>query len=375
MRLGIIIEQFSLVEKAKDPGLLAESLASLGNEVTVYCLKTDVPAPENFRLQKISRHQRDSVAFWSQEKAETLLIYSWLSLRYGRLIRALKKNQKKIILKLDSDGRLFAPFRPSYLRVFGLTASWQSKLKHIARLGQWAFFSRLISRKRLGQIEQADAVIIESPLARDNLVASLAYCQRSDLALKIACLPNPVKVSALEQPVSRENRIISVGRWRDRRKNGAGLIRTLSALQTDWQILLIGSGSAQLKTLIKKNNPELKIESRENIPHEELASLYRRSRVFFAPSLADSFNLSAAEALANGCSIAATPLESFQYFTLGGRFGTIAKSPEAEDLLQAIKAEISRWENKTYDPEAIAGFWRAELNPGRISQEIIELSK
>lgn len=371
MTIGLIITQFRTTEKSKDPGIIAASLVKLGHEVILYCLATDISHFSGVTVKTISRNELNSHVFWAAEKPTAFLIYSWLSLRYSRLIKILKEKNKIIILKLDSDGHLIYPLKPSYLRVWGLDSSLKAKFSHLLRLGQWFLFPKIISRRKIVQIARADAVIIESPLASENLKKSLASWHQENLNKKIFFIPNPLPLIPQNLNAPRENLIISVGRWHDKRKNAAGIIKTFSVLKNPgWKILLIGRGSSELKNSISKNNPNLEIRTQEFIAPEIIGEYYQQGKIFFAPSVADSFNLAAASALSYGLSLAATPLESFQYFAANGRYGTAS-----EDLIQALETEINKWGNNSRNPQEISAYWQSQLNPDKIGQEIEKLIK
>lgn len=385
MRIGLFINNFFSVQNDKDPGIIARSLATLGYEVTIYCFqtetinpaKTGAPDPNGLEIKTITTAQMRSASFWLAEGKEAVLVYSWLSLRFTPLLKALKSAGSKIVLKLDSDGRLLYPLRPSYLRVKGLTSSGQDMWLYFLRLIQWYIFPKLISRQRLGQLTLANAVIIESPQASQNLKNSLDFWRREDLKAKINFIPNPlspeIEISDVSCP--KTNLLISIARWEDKRKNAAGLIKTLATidLPDDWEILLIGTGSLKLQTKIKRHNPTLKITTREQVDHQDIFSYLSSAKIFLAPSLADSFNLAALEALGCGCSLAATPLESFQFFASGGQYGTIATDFKTVNLQAAINSEIAKWNQGKYQPMITADYWRQELSAAKVSQTLSNL--
>jgi len=380
MKIGLFINNFYQTQSLKDPGVIATTLAKLGHTLTIYCLETDLTSASfDIPIKKISPAELNSDIFWATEDNQVIIIYSWLSLRYTKLIKILRLNKIKIILKLDSDGHLIYPLRPSYLRVFGLTNSLKAKLIHLTRLLLWLLFPKTISRLKIKQIIQADALIIESPLAQKNLQQSLQYWQHADLSKKIFFIPNPLNINSEnnERLANKENLIVSIGRWADRRKNGDGLIKILSNFKssTNWNFLIIGAGANKLKKIINKNNPLLKITAAEKIDHPTLLEYLKSSKIFLAPSRADSFNLAAAEALGAGASLAATPLESFIYFSANGRFGTISKNIEANTILMALEAEIIKWEQNLYNPQITAANWQTELNPTKIGRDLENLIK
>lgn len=396
MRLGLFISQFNQTEISKDPGLIARALADAGYEVTVYCrasrsdednAKSRFPlAAQPFTIRPISRAEFNSGDFWRSEKNETVIIYSWLSLRYSRLIRLLKTNGSKVILKLDSDGRLIYPAIPTYLRARAWKRSLISFFMYLVRLAQWYIFPRTVSWQRIKQIKMSDALIIESPRAAYNLQKSLAFWKKETLAKKIWTIANPVlNLNNLDinfHPSRQDERkksstIISVGRWTDRRKNGRGLAEALMLLtkHSTWNIVLIGQGSSKLKDRIRRKNPNLEISAIENVPHQEIWPYLNRSKIFLASSLSDSFNLAAAEALCCGCSLAGTPIESFYFFTADNQYGSIASDFSGPRLAEVLEKEIKKWEDNAYSSEDIAKHWQHRLSTAAIGGEIDRLIK
>ena len=192
MKIGIFIDNFFEAQRYKDPGVIAESLFNLGHQVTIYCLNTNSEKLNEIIIKKISKKESENTLFWKEEKIDQVILYSWLSLRFSSLIKALKSANKKIILKLDSDGHLIHPLKPTYLRTFGRDNSLKQLIIHIIRSLQWSIFSKLNSRKRINQLSLSDAAIIESPLALINLKNSLEKWQREDLANKLFFIPDPV---------------------------------------------------------------------------------------------------------------------------------------------------------------------------------------
>jgi len=371
MTLGIFLEKFTDTEIEKDPGLIASGLAR-DHVVTVFAHTSSPLAEQKFNLKRVSRTERDQASFWRNSGIQVLIIYSWLSLRYSKMIQAASQAGVKVILKLDSDGYLLFPVRPSYLRVFGLDKSLSAKLKHLIRLLEWSLFPRLISRRRIKQIETCAAAIIESPRAKENLLSSLDYWHQAGLGKKIKVIPNPIKFPALNLNAKR-NRIVCIGRWDDARKNAGALVKVLSQLKTDWEINIIGHDALALGEKIKANNPDISLTTDEKLSHTEIFQRLASAKIFFAPSLAESFNLAAAEALVGGCSLVGGPLPSFQYFSDEGRSGNLASDFSVDALQTALENDLKKWTVNGYQAENIAAHWQAELNLNKISSDISQL--
>lgn len=374
MKIGIFLEKFTNTEIDKDPGIIASRLLKEGIDLKVFSCSPSLEVTQKFSVIKINKNYYESISYWKKSGIETLIIYSWLSIRYTKMISSAKKAGLKVILKLDSDGFLIHPFKPSYIKVFGIDKSMRSKIKYIMRMCQWYLIPRFISKIKIRQIEMSDAVIIETPKAKENLVYSLSFWGKNILSEKIRIIPNPiVKQSTI---IKNKNDLITcIGRWDALQKNPKGLIQVLSKTKTNWKINLIGNGSINLANKIKKNNPDILINAQEKITHDEIFLILSKTKIFFAPSIYESFNLAAAEALCCGCSVVGGPIPSFQYFINDNFSGSISDDFDSNSLKLVLEKDIEKWDNGKYNPEEIAKYWRQELSEEKVSKQIIELIK
>lgn len=372
MNIGIFLENVTDTEINKDPGLIAKGLIKRGHTVTIFSYHASENVKKSFNTKIINKEKATDINFWKNSDVGTLIIYSWLSLRYSRMIISAKKAGLKIYLKLDSDGRLLYPLRPSYLKVFGLDDSIKAKIIHVLRLVQWYLFPRLITRQRLNQLKNSDGVIIESPQAKDNLINSLKYWHKDNLVSLIKIIPNPILSSDIT-PQQKENKIMAIGRWRDKRKNGQALIKILSQLNTNWQIHLIGEASDELQKSILKINKNLQIKASNKLTHAEVIHFLQSAKIIISPSLSESFNLAVAEALCAGCSVVGGPIPSFLYFIDQDNFGTLSTNFNYTSLLSALEKDVKKWEMNTYDAEQISAHWKKELNQEAVIDKIIDM--
>ena len=378
MTIGIFIDNFFDPQKYKDPGLISESLVEIDCEVTVYCLSTNLGNFNGVKVRKISKKQAESPLFWRSEEIEIAMIYSWLSLRFSKTIKALKSSNKKIVLKLDSDGRLFSPLKPAYLRTFGKNRSPRGVLVHLLRILQWSIFLKIIDKKKIEQLAISDAAIIESPLAKNNIIYSLIHHHRADLIKKLAFIPNPIGIDFIKAEAgdikNKKNTIISIGRWDDNQKNKNGLISVIkNSRLKNWEFIIIGKKSSIIAESVRNFVDSQRIIALEEVPHAEIFEYLKTSKIFLSPSYYESFNLAAAEALCCGCSLVGTPLESFRYFTHQEKYGTTSKSFEAGDINSALEREIINWNNGARNPLVTAEYWQEKLAPEIIAKKLVYL--
>ena len=142
-----------------------------------------------------------------------------------------------------------------------------------------------------------------------------------------------------------------------------------------WRLVIIGEESSKIKSLLKKSEPNIDIEAIEKIEHQLIGKYLEKSKIFFAPSNHESFNLAVAESLCFGCSLAGTPLESFFYFSDQERFGTIAKNFKIMEIKKALENEILKWDNNQYNSSEISKYWREQLSPEIVVKSIESLLK
>lgn len=370
MKIGFFIENFTNIEFHKEPGGIVQSLTKIGYAVKVFCNKSESEANSNFNLKVISKAESNDHKFWKEQDIDRLIIYSWLSLRYTKLIKQATKAGIKVFLKLDSDGSLIYPNRPSYMKTHGLNSSLKERLIYIARLFQWFVIPKFISKIKIKQIELSEAVFIESPQAKEILSQSLLYWNRKDLIEKIKVIEPPVKWDL--EKLGKRNEILCIGRWESKQKNTKALIEVLNNLNTNWKIKIIGNEAEKVRSKIR--NKTISITSINKLTHDELLKLFPSSKIIFVPSVWETFCLVAAEGLVAGCSVVAGPIAPLIYLT-SKNSGTISKDFSSTSLLKALQEDINRWENKYYDYEKIANDWRAVLNSEVIAKKISHLMR
>lgn len=374
MKIGIFIDNFFEAQKYKDPGVIAESLFNLGHQVTIYCFNTNSEKLNTIVIKKINKINSIDYLFWKEEKIDAVLLYSWLSLKFSKIIEAISKNNIRLILKLDSDGHLIYPLIPRYLTHGPRNNSLKSLSLYVLRLIEWKLFPHLISKKRINQIKLAYALIIESPKAAENLSHSLNYYKKKELAKKINIIPNPIAIDHKDNKFKKKNIIISVGRWNDKQKNGEALEIIIKRFnRSNWEFLLFGEGSDDIKNRIKKHNPTINIYSKDHISHDEILKKMSKSKILFAPSIYEGYSISASEAVCNGCSIAGTPIESFFCLTENEKFGSLSKNFSIESIEKSLYREIREWDEGRRLPTIISEISKKKLNPKRIAKKINHL--
>ena len=185
---------------------------------------------------------------------------------------------------------------------------------------------RRVANAIIQHVEFADVVIIESPRALANLHSFFNYWRRPDLLPRFRFVPNPVAPGILNTQLEpKRNAVISVGNWKDPRKNVYGLVdsaRDFLGRMPKWKMRIIGQGQDFVQERLSRWPQDLRIrtELHDLIPHSNVIELLNESRIFFSPSLRESWGIAAAEALCMGCTIVGPPLESFAFLADDGLF-------------------------------------------------------
>lgn len=140
----------------------------------------------------------------------------------------------------------------------------------------------------------ADIATVETTILRDEL--------NKYLKGKLMYLPDGIEINA-EPQVSAEEKediVLSVGRLGTRQKNTYQLIDNFLSEDrfAGYKLMLAGTATPEILEYIKAKNQDDRIEYLGEITdRNELNKLYRRAKIFYLPSLYESFGIVMAEAL------------------------------------------------------------------------------
>ena len=371
--------------ETKDPGLITVGLNRLG--CTTSLLTTKKPElctyTSSFILMSADQEKFVDVGFWRKVDADLVICYTWLDPAYNTILAALREGGKKIVIKADSDGRIGYPVM-SRRQLIGNPAE---RLRGAIRQG-YLFGRNLPSfRKQLDsrthQMRLADAIIIESPMAFENIRRFLGYYNRSDLISKFHIIPNPVTDDISEGEIgAKKDIMICIGRWSASiEKNTSIMLKcseTFLRKNPEWRLRLVdtlGLGRPELEKAVSKWNKSSieRVEILGPLTHNSIAHVLSDSRVFFMPSNWESWGIAAAEAVCMGCTVVGTPLEPLDFLVAGGFSGTLAKGFAFQHLTQALASDTSKHERGVYKPAEIASYWRPRLSIREVASQIYKL--
>ena len=379
MRLALF-DYYSSTIAFKDPTQIALGLKDIGVDV-LYVARNPVSGRDvaDAPFPVVTGGIVDSKEFWSGLSLDAVLLVSRLDPECTAIIKAIKLAGLRVLVKADSDGTLGYPLAPNYLR----TLCWRREpIRTFFRNAKWRAPIRRYVGEKLSQIALADAVLIESPGARDNVCTILRHWGEPHLIPRLYFLPNPVAQDVLAigtESIKKEKVVIAAGRWEESgAKNTQAMAEAICLflrLRTDYRAIIVGSGQHLVESYFSRVECSIRdrLEITGPIDHGRLAAMFVRGQIFFMPSRMESFGIAAAEALCLGCSIAVTPVESLQYLAGDGYSGTIAAGFDARSAMRAIRNESLLWDAGGRSAQSISALWRTRLDRQVIAKAILDI--
>jgi len=381
MKSVIFFDGYMPLHETKDPGQIPIGLNEIGINASLITLKKKELLNYNSPFSLIQIQSLNEIGN-AVQSFDTVIVYSWICASYNNLIKEIKKRDKKIIVKSDSNGRLGLTTEPKDRR-----SPYYMKQRPFSR-ATLGYIKRIIFptyqkdeyKKIIEQIEIVDAVVIESPDAASNLSFFLTKHGRPDLIDKIRVIPNPVTPDIINSRIEgKENIVVSIGRWDDiGQKNPEGLVNVLKKflyLKSNWEAFIIGPGEKVIEGYIKDISTSVRhrINITGPLEHEKIKDYLLKSKIFFMPSRWEGFSIAAAEGVCCGCTVVGSPLESLRYLTMQGFSGNVSYSLDVDAMFGALAYEANKWESNEIDYINISNYWREKLNRQSIAKQFAKI--
>jgi glycosyltransferase involved in cell wall biosynthesis len=386
MKLTVFFHAYLPFHETKDNGQIPLGLNEIGIETQLLTLSKKELSDHHpsFPLIQISQNELNNENFWLENNSDVVLAYTWLHEAYNPMIEKIKSAGKKVIVKADSDGRIGYPWLPSHLSTpLSEELTLEHVIEHVWQRLPLKFLHRSatrIAQERIRQIELCDAVIIESPGALSNLNYFLAFWGRQDLIKKTFFVPDPVSSTFIEaEIVDKQDIVVSFGRLDDfKQKNTFAMVdSTVEFLEKrpKFVSIIFGKGKELVNDLTQKVPTDVadRLQVLGFIEMDRIKQVLSTAKMIFIPSRWESFGIAAAESLCMGCSVVATPIESFRYLTMQGFSGSLSANSRKNSLLAALIQDEAKWERGYYEPQKIAVFWRNRLDRKRVARDIVDI--
>ena len=388
MKISVFFDRYCPFHESKDPGQIPLGLMdnAINSGVITIAKKELADYQPKFELTQKPLNEFYSEKFWLENDSDVIVSYPLEGNSQSALIEKMKLGGKKVVLKLDSDGKIAYPLKRDY---FMVPLKERLSFRNIVGDLWWRLPSKSLKMRRHAKvaaqaikcIELSNGVIIESPDALANLNYFLTAWHRSDLIKKTCWIPNPVQPEFINGEIgSKEKIVVSFGRWDDsQQKNTALMVKTAVAFleaRTDYRFVIFGGGTDLVKTLIENASADVKgrMEVLGFVDRPKIVELLGHAQAVFVPSRWESFSLASGEALCMGCSVVGTPIESLRYLSMQGFSGTVAANFEEEAVLVALLQDAHKWDNNKYEPEKTAQFWRPKLDRRAVAKSIEKLA-
>jgi len=373
---------------SRDMGLTCYALRELGVESQVIALHGPTTKEHSDIIRTNSENLCDS-EWWKAYQLDGVVLGAGAAPIHTPIARAIKESGAKLIVRCDC-GAAYSQWQQSLWRSLYINhlgpcyagkSIFYSWLYSLAKT-PWHYCPSVYEKRVYEHMSHADLILLETPEGVRLTKERLCRFGRADIAARIQYVPHPVSGSMeYNTSIQKEKRIIAVGRWEDYSKNAPLLIKSLAIIldrYPDYEAHVFGSGDDrlhQLKNGIFKTNVKNRIFVHGKIPNAQLGKEYLRSRIFFAPSRSESFNIAGAEALSGGCSfVGSGHIFSFRNF-VSKNSGMLARTYTAKRMAEALSIEIIAWGEGLRNPERSSFLWRQEVAASTIAKQIASVCK
>jgi Glycosyl transferases group 1 len=359
-----------------DPRVLAGGFEAIGHSATIVCAPGSTYPPET-RAITLDRDRAVDPGWWRHQNFDLAVVFTWMHSHHG-VLKGIAGSDTFVISKGDTAGLYGARAHP---RDTLEAAIRSAENPASAARNVWLWCKRLVVTKEhndharpfVANLRQADATVVETQAARENVCRFLTSSGATDLVSRLHVVPNPSAPPFVTVDVSglKERLIYAAGRWEAREKNFGLLQRSLEAyLRKDPQAYAVIAGRVPMRIPALKTS---RIEFIGAVGRETLAEVAARARVCLVTSRWESFHLAAHEALTAGATVVGTPIPVVADMTSRGCYGTTASSHRPASVLAALTREMRFWDDGRRDGATIAAEWRGRLAPEIVARQLFGL--
>lgn len=369
---------------SRESGLFCRTFQSLGHESKAIMLAPGFPQD----AQDVLRAQYEDLCdpgWWSSLNLDGLVLYSWAAPRYNSIALAVCHAAIPTVVVLDTHGLTSRLGDASAWWKFAWKPGWAqapgplSKVFYLLKFCIDSCFL-ITARRRIRHLECCRAATMPTRMGVFWMKRELAGLGRFDLAEKIHYSPHPQKTIFRAGHNPKENLVLCAARFLPEdwpQKRPALLLEVLNRfleIKPGWKAVVAGRGALNLAVSLGVQ-PHQNIKFFENLPHQELLSLYQRAKIGLWTSLWEGQQGTGAQALCCGCSVVApgTPLNSCFADYVSESSGHLASGDSAPALLQALLSEVESWQDGSRDPLKISAFGGNIFYAGQAARRVLHL--
>jgi glycosyltransferase involved in cell wall biosynthesis len=354
----------------------AAALRKLGLEPVMICFGNDA-GEANFPVIVATPVDYDSVDFWESLNLDVAIVWNWL--RGSGVVKAIADAGIKTILRGDTDGLVSKRVFPiaSLQRIVGSGVGLRSRLGLVKYfvLHAWPTASQE-DEELLLTLDVADAVAVETPIAREGIVEVLRHHGKSEIASKVFVVPHSVRdefVSVDVKPAGeRKRQLVAAGRWDSTQKNPELLVKTIErVLGRDRLVSVVVCGAASDSTVSALAELGDRVRYMGRVSVDAMIEYLNESRLLLSTSRWETHPIGALEALCMGCTVVAPPIRGFVDLLIDPKCGRLAKSMRPDDLARAVNDELNDWESDPKPVSAISNDARGRYCNGAVIERMM----
>lgn len=371
---------------ARDSGLTARGFERIGVESASITLGPPKPGDLPM-MRRASRAELESPDWWRALGLDGLVFYTWGHAQYRHMVRAAMTAGIPVAQVADQQG-FISPLADWPAHVSAEEAHywhhprWRRVARTLLKL-PYSTTLRIPFRDlpAAKAIAASDLFLTATPSATARYKRFMRRVGMADSARRIHFAPIPVNFHFRHDPsVSKEQEVIAVGRWDSVQKRTPLLTKTIAAAlkkRPGIRFRIFGRVTEELEawhgSLPESHRTNVHLEGL--VSNTELVKAYQSARCMLVSSAYEGCHNASAEALCCGASVVAcrSPFLGALEWHTGSASGTLAASPSAEDLSQALLDELAQWDLGNRDAGRISREWTAIMHPDRVAIRILEL--
>jgi len=338
------------------------------------------------RVLRADVKDMETASWWDTLKLDGVIFYSWASPQYNAIAHAISEAGVPLMVNMDTSG-LVSPLAnprdwwremPAHLMIEGV-APMRKLLNACKALVE--LVAHPVAKRRLDHYEAATVVAAVTPHGARWIPNEAVRLGRPELRQKFIYLPHPQLSAFNHGGETKENLVISVGRWRKGdwpQKNPRVLLQAFRRFlreKPQWQGLIIGSGAPELPRLLgmKTEDFDGRLEFVDHIKAELLPDAYRRAKIGCWSSRWEGQQGTGAQALCCGCSVVSVSSAQNSCFRhyVSRESGRLASRNQPDALADELILEANSWETGQRDPQRISRIWTQEFHAPEVARRAL----
>jgi hypothetical protein len=370
----------------RDSGLLCRGFEMIGRQPRAILLAPSREG-EDPRVFRATMEELTNPTWWRDLGIEGAVMFSWVRPRYQAIASAVVAGGVKLVQLTDTHGVLspYADWR-AFLRLHWEhrwnEPAWKRLLFTLASLPDGFLLRHSKDRARARLIATGTCFCAATPEAVTRFARLVGRFEGQAAASRVHLLPLPVNPAFHFAERDRKiDEVISIGRWETAQKRTPLLTATIervAAARPATTFRIFGRASGAMHTW----HAALPLSIRQRViiqgfvPNDEVAAIFRRSRVMLVSSAYEGCHISSAEAVCAGASVVGckSPFLSAITWHASHDSGRLCAKARPAELARTLIDELDAWDRGERDPLRISRHWCEIFHPDRVAMRAIQLA-